>query len=490
MKRMIFFALCATLFLLPLPFGAVEEWSIFAFEAVVFFLFGLSMIEELRRTLRPASPKGAAHSILSILIAIFFIFTTFQLIPLPASLVHTLSPQTYEINQRSLAVLDPSSKSGSSPTSTSRLTLSLSPALTKAELLKYLAYLLFGVLLVRHIQTRRDIEILIWTLIAAAVFQSLYGLAEFFGATGRIFGWKNKYDQGSAFGTFVNRNHFSGYLEMIFPLALGYFLARTHFFALPHRLSLREKIVWFGEERRQKTLILGLFPFFIALGIVFSRCRMGILIFLVTLFLMSFLASAPRSFSSASLTSFRSLHSANFIRRFFVIVALITALVGLQPIISRFTDESIDLSEGRLVYFVDTLRLIGDFPLSGTGPATFVHAYLLVSQIDNTRLIDHAHNDYLEILSESGLIAGGAIILAALGALIVLFIRWAHRRDHFIRGVVLGILMAIVALLIHSLMDFNLRIPANMATFIALYALAFKTVGLKISDRSLGSSSL
>jgi len=62
----------------------------------------------------------------------------------------------------------------------------------------------------------------------------------------------NRYYSGSAFGTFVNRDHYSAFLEMIFPLSLGYFLARADYFSLPPGLSLRQKMAWFGQEKLQK----------------------------------------------------------------------------------------------------------------------------------------------------------------------------------------------------------------------------------------------
>ena len=59
-------------------------------------------------------------------------------------------------------------------------------------------------------------------MLISAIFQSFYGLTEFFGGTERIFGYKKKLGLGSATGTYINRNHFSGFLEMIFPISLCY----------------------------------------------------------------------------------------------------------------------------------------------------------------------------------------------------------------------------------------------------------------------------
>jgi len=87
----------------------------------------------------------------------------------------------------------------------------------------------------------------------------------------------------------------------------------------------------------------------------------------------------------------------------------------------------------------------------------------------------HAHNDYLQFAAEFGL--PGLAMLAA----IVLLSLWQaaraqlERHDRMLRGLGCGVLMAIVALLIHSAVDFNLQIPANAATFVVILAMGWQT---------------
>jgi len=61
---------------------------------------------------------------------------------------------------------------------------------------------------------------------------------------------------------------------------------------------------------------------------------------------------------------------------------------------------------------------------------------------------------------------------AALIALIWAVRRWRERHDPLVRGVTLGAILGVTAILIHSLTDFNLQIPANAATFAAIFAIA------------------
>ena len=469
MNRVLLWSLGLTLLLLPLPFGSVEEWSIFIFEAITFILFGAYLIDRLRQKQTSDADRDIPWG-LKILIAVFFVFTAIQLIPLPPSLLRLFSPRSFEIAGLQNPI-------GWHP-------LTFSAAVSSYEFIKYVCYFLFAYLVSQSLRSRRDVEIFIWILLVAALFQSIYGLTEYWGGTGRIFGWENIYNQGSAFGTYINRDHFSGFLEMLFPISIGYILAKANFFSMRPGLSLKEKILWFSQERLQKTLIIGLASVILGLGIIFSRCRTGVFIFIASLFLMSIISpmrggnKTETGMSKGKTGEHR--RSSKIVRTVTVTVVFLAVVVGLNPVINRFTKEGWAWDLGRGAFYNNTLDLINMFLLTGTGPGTFIHAYPMTEKVANSNIIvDHAHNDYLEVLAESGIIGGGALILAAFGGVIWIFKRWLRRRDPFIRGVVLGALTGIMAMLVHSLMDFNLRIPANAVYFFALYVLAFRAVQMR-----------
>ena len=477
MSAFIFFALCLMLLLLPLPYGSVEDGAVFAFEAATLVLFALHLIDAFKnKKTEKAAPRSRTSLILSALLAFFFLAVALQLVPLPAGWVRTISPRAFDIAVHEAAAGGPAGAS-----SPRFLTLSLAPALTARELILYVSYALFAFLVYRQARTRRRVETLVLACLAAGLFQAVYGLVEFWGGAGRIFGWVNIHNQGSAFGTFVNRDHYAGFLEMIFPLSLGFLLAKADFSPARPGLSFKEKILWLGRERRQKTLLYGLIPVVLGLGLVFSRCRTGIFILLVTLFLMSTVLSATAGRGGPDRRSGgfrRSSRSARIVRTVALAVVFLAAAAGLDPVISRFTGDKVTLKDGRPVYFRNSLDLAALFPLAGSGAGTFVHAYPLVEKAESSGLLRHAHNDYLETLADTGLAAGGALIAAAFLAAASLFSRWLGRRDRLVRGLGLGALAGITALLIHGFFDYNLRIPANAAFFFALSALAWRIVRL------------
>jgi len=456
-------ALCLLLFLLPLPFGGNIEWAIFGFEAIVFILFFLYLITSSKKIPNgspPAEEKKLVPLIPLSLIIIFFVAGLLQIIPLPAAVVRQISPTGYDWRQTLIT---------SGLVDQARLkwqTISLSPADSLSELVRYLACGAFAFLLSRAVNTRKKARALTLVLIGAGVFQSLYGLSEHFSGSHRIFSWVNRYYSGSAFGTFVNRDHYSAFLEMVFPLSLGYFLARADYFSLPPGLSLKQKIAWFGQEKLQKSILFILPPLIIGVGLFFSRCRSGIIIFLLTFFLMVLLLSIA-GISGRRKTERKLVNFVVFI----VLAAVI--LIGIQPILERFTSQSL-IDENRLLYYKYTLGLIKDYPWLGSGLGTYVKAINRYLCKDFYVIIGHAHNDYLEMAGEAGLVGGGALILSGFLLFGLGIKRYFKSSDSLTRGLSLGALMGVLALFFHSLTDFSLRLPGNVIVWLALFVLGLK----------------
>jgi len=478
--KIVFWGLCLVIILLPLPFGAVDEWAIFAFEAATFILFVFYVVgagradesEERNSALGRASLPSWLKTLSVLSLGIAFL----ELVPLPPLILAAISPRAAGI----WGGISPAAEPG---TAAARgwATLSLVPNFTLYEIVRYIFYFLFAYLVYKHVRTRKRVRTFVFVLFAAACFQSFYGLAEFFGGTQRIFGFQREAYVDSATGTFINRNHFAGFLEMIFPVSVGYLLARAGFFAMKRGGSFREKILWFSQERLQKAVVFGIVPILIGVGIFFSRSRSGVFLFFAVIFLMVVALSGAAGEKKRGRSYFPGQNQKNRTVPVFrtVVLAVVFAviLIGINPIVERFSFAAL-AHEVRPVYFRNTVEIIKDFPLAGTGLGTYLHAYPMYEKKYSGELLEHAHNDYLELLAEGGIVAGGLMIVVAFGALVWLFAKWARRNDHFVRGVGLGCLAGIATILIHSLTDFNLHITANAVLFVTLYALAMRVVGL------------
>ena len=473
--RIVFWGLCAVLVFLPLPIGSVEEWSVFVFEAATIGLFVLYIGGRLfvgRKPNRPAMDfegesaglAGRMPRFSKALIGIFLGLSVLQIVPLPASVVSVLSPRAYAIYAGLVrdAVIAPSSW----------LTLSLSPSATLAELILIVCYGLFGYLVLRTVRSRGRAEVLVVVILASALFQSFYGMAETFSGHEMILGRPKRYNLGSVTGTFVNRNHFAGFLEMAFPLSLGYLLVKARYFAMEKGLSLRRRILWFGQESLQWTLLLGLVPVFIGVGLIFSKSRSGIMVLAVTAVLAIVAAASWREFSDANgegrgLADDSRRRSGRMVRLVLMVVLAAAVWIGVGPVIRRFSEVDIS-AENRRTFYANTIRMIGDFPWSGTGKGTYVNAYAMYEKVDDHLRLSFAHNDYLEFASENGIVGGGALILAGIGLVFWLASMWRRRRSSFAKGIGLGAILGVTALLLHGFTDFNLQITANAVYFTTL----------------------
>ncbi len=486
LDNIIFAGTCLVLLLIPLPYGGVEEWAIFAFEAAVIILFGLDLASGKSRNaaagaggqsenVQVKTRGGGALLAAKIMLAFFFAVSVFQIIPLPSSWIGFLSPATRSLDMAAV-------RAGLGEIAGRRtMSLSLSPQAGLYEIVKLFCYALFGTLVFRRIRSRSRAKILVYVMMAAGVFEALYGLEELFGGTSRIFGWKNRYYAGSAFGTFVNRNHFSAFLEMILPLCLGYVLARADFFSMEKGLTLRQKILWFGQERLQKTIAVGVIPVIMGLGIVFSYSRSGVFVLIASILFMIALSSlAPNRHEedidgSGAPTSKRS---RRLLRIIFLVVVGAALWIGIDPLIKRFSPDLIT-GEGRPILYKYTGDMIRANPVFGVGLGAYVYGYGLFEKKYTQGLTTHAHNDYLEVLAESGIPAGGMLIAAAFAVLAAMSALWVRRRDSSSRGVGLGCTAAIAAILIHSFTDYSLRMPANALYFVTLFALGLGVLSLR-----------
>ncbi len=143
-----------------------------------------------------------------------------------------------------------------------------------------------------------------------------------------------------------------------------------------------------------------------------------------------------------------------------------------MPGLPAFATCRATFADGRLSYWGDLLALIRDFPLFGTGFGSFLDSYAGYQTIFQTELVvDHAHNEYFELLVEAGLTG---LVLAAWAVVVIVRDSWkayGRRRTRFATSLYLGALAGLCALLLHNLTEFNLHVGANGLYFAFLAAL-------------------
>jgi O-antigen ligase len=346
-------------------------------------------------------------------------------------------------------------------------TLSVAPYHTVSDLLLLVTYLTAFYLVLLICEDRSAKKRLIYSLVALGAFEAFYGLVQYLTGWQQIFAYVKKYYLEDATGTYINRNHFAGLLEMVLPITVALALR----LAGNLRRAAQRSEVWARTVLSAAELLPLVFLFFLAVAIftalVFSRSRMGIVSALASLIVVLALAG------SSSLSKRTRVVAAAL---FFLGVIAIVVWVGSDPVIARYETlghEYSQTGQNRISIWRDTLKLIHQHPFFGTGLGSFSVAYTSVQTTFLNLLVDHAHCDYLEVVSELGL-PGGVLVFGSIIWVLSRAVRCYRKSENrFDSTVCLGCIGSITAILVHSLVDFNLHVPANALIFIVTLALAW-----------------
>lgn len=440
------------IFFCPLLLGGVDDWVILVFEVSVALMWIYYLLSSEKPD--PSPPVKKIASFFTKVVIAVAIFLFIQIIPLPTFIVKFVSPHAYSFREVF------SVGASQSPW----MTISVAPFKTLKESFEIISYALFVLLILKAIVSFRAIKKLLFGLVGLGTFEAIYGLIELLNPQPRLLFYTKEINLEVATGTYVNQNHFSGLLEMTLPLTLGLFLTQMEGLFSPE-LSWRDRILQFSEKRMTLSIILGLSAIFQMLGVWFSRSRSGVMvIFLEFVCFLIIVALYLRT------DKFTRRQTIRILQVVLVIALIIIIYTGASSTISRFTAEKLN-QEGRFHYWTTLGQMITDFILVGSGLGTFAIIYPAYESGKTYGLLLHAHNDYLEFLLELGIL-GMILLLGGITFLVVkTWIQWAKRKNFQIKIMVLGGMISILGLAIHSLTDFNLHIPANTIIFSLILSL-------------------
>jgi O-antigen ligase len=156
-------------------------------------------------------------------------------------------------------------------------------------------------------------------------------------------------------------------------------------------------------------------------------------------------------------------------------------LLGGEFSITRFIDtvNTDDPTTGRAHFWAVTLDIIKAHPVIGTGLGAFGVIYTRYDTRNGLFRLEQAHNDYLQVLSDAGIV-GGVLALSFVALLFYKALSRARSRDDFRRGVALAALSGCFAVLVHSFFDFTLHTTSNALLFLVLAAIA--TIDSRVED--------
>jgi O-antigen ligase len=316
--------------------------------------------------------------------------------------------------------------------------------LTRRDLQLLLAYVLLLFLASQAFRTAADWRGFLWFMMSFGFLVAVFGILQHLTFNGNLYWFREMRYGGIPFGPYVNRNHFAGFAELVIPVSL-----------VPLVL---------GKVRRERWFIVAILAL-VTIGALFlSASRGGILSFVAEIGILTLLILVRRSGGRHVLAGGVVL----------LLAFLLVSWLGVRQILERFSSlQSLEVTVGKRASMRhDAWRIFRDHPWTGAGLGTLPIVFPAYESLYDAKIVNHAHNDYLEMLADTGL-AGALCCAWFLGVLFVVSLRLLLLTDNSFAAVLhLSGLVACCGFLVHSLVDFNLHMPGNALLFFLMTLLA------------------
>lgn len=448
----LFWSFVLLLVWIPVPLGSNRAWAWALLELAAYGLVIAWLL--LWASGRLKAPQVLAKAWPAfVLLGLWIAEQGVHVVPLPPSWVGVLSPEAARMH----ALVDVLG------TARETLTVSVDPYASKVSLLKTLAYAACFFLTLALLNSRARIVAFARVLVYVAVVHSIYAvLMHLSGAQQEFFGTKINH-AAQASGTFVNRNHFAGYLEMMLALGIGLLIAGlSDRHADSWRRLVRNVIEWLLSPK----MVLRLSLCVLVIALTTTHSRMGNTAFFASLLLAGAIGIAlSRHATRSTVVLLASLVVIDLL--------IVGSWFGMEKLAARIEQTTQREIQQREEPAGHVLAVIGDYPVLGAGPGTFYVVFEGYRPESVRDYFDYAHNDYAQFAAESGLPGLGLLGLFVALSLACALRAHGRRRDPLMRGMSFACIMGVAAILIHSTADFNLQIPANAVYFVVLLALGW-----------------
>ena len=468
--RWIFGGLLFLLVWAPLPLGSNRIWAIGLLVGLAVLLL-IGTVVVWRRVPQAAMQRLALFKWPLLCLAGFVCLSWLQTIPLPANWVGVISPVAALAQEPAVW-----------------MTLSLD--VFQSRIMAGLSFAYFAAFIVTAITVRdgarldRLAQVLVWS----GVLQAVVGVV-LYSIKAEYILFFSSVSHSNLIGTFINRNHVAAYLNMCLSVGIGLMLARLGSEVHKHA-GWKERLKRAIEFLLSTKIRLRLLLVVMVIALVVTRSRMGNSAFFISLMVVGVLGvvlmrkTAPRTI-------------ALIVSLVIIDILVVGSAVGIEQVAERIqqtqvsgavgdssTEESI---EARTEAARTALPMVRDFAWAGSGGGSFYNVFMgYRTPAYGSSFVDHTHNDYVEIAADYGLIGLGFLGLLVSGTLWTVIKVMAQRRSNLPRGIAFGVAMAIVTLLMHSTVDFNLQIPANALTIVVILAMGWIARFLPSPERKPG----
>jgi len=434
-SRFAFLLLCLAIILSALAYGTVHYWAL-----AVFFLGAVSMLILWLADGWALGTIRISRNVLQWPLLGMLLLGLVQLLPLR-------NPDSVGISSV------PFSKS-----------LSLDPYSTRLILVQVAALLIYFAASLVFIDTPNRLRLVVRTITIFGFFLAIFGLTQSF-TTSKVY-WIRELPQSQPFGPFINRHHFAGYMELALALPLG--------------------LLFSGSLEKEKRFIYLFAVGLMSVALIMTNSRGGLISLMAEIVFLVAVAGFRRRLSRRKAAE-KKQDIKNAAIRGGVALALIIAVLGAATLLggesglSRLLGSinSDDPTTGRAHFWAATVDIIKTHPILGIGLGAFSVVYTGYDSRNGQFRLEQAHNDYLQVLSDGGIVGAGLGLFFVVSLFRMGFARRASH-DHFRRGVATGALAGCFAVLVHSFFDFTLHTPSNALLFLILAALA--TMNGRVED--------
>lgn len=448
-EEIVFYLFLALLVWMPLPVGSNRVVFLSIAEVWLFVLTILLVFAYRKGALNIPDVVYKAKTIHYLLLG-YLAFIFLQIIPLPVFLVELISPTRME----SYRLLFPDGN---------WLSLSENHHESLSFFIESVFYYLIFVFTLVLVNSQQRIKLLMWVIVYSALFQAMYGSLMILSGMEYGFFFEKYAYRGVATGTFINRNHLAGYLNMSIAMGLGILIA-----GLGKEEVLRTTRQWSRKIVQlllSKKAQLRVYIALCTIALVLTHSRMGNTAFFVSLTLTALLALKLTLHA-------RKMMFVLVVSVIVIDVLIVSAWFGLDKVADRLEKTSA-ATEQRDEVALYTLNQWQDYFITGSGGGTYQYIFPKYRGFEIKVFYDHAHNDILEFAAETGVVGIVLLISIVLLSLFTAIKALSLRREPLMIGVAFASVMGILAISIHSFVDFNLQIPANSATFMVILALAW-----------------
>jgi O-antigen ligase len=319
---------------------------------------------------------------------------------------------------------------------------SVYPHMSQTALHRVMAYILVYYVISNNFASFSKLERLSLYIISCATIVSFLGLVGYFNKNILLSIWPY-----AIFSSFTTTGHFAGYIGTIFPLSLASLwdanISKKIYFVFSSIVITAAALLC--QDRGGWFQFISAIMFLVVCAAYSGllKRKWSILLFIGALFIWG-----------VSFYGFQ------------------TIIQRLAPIFTLNFEKSPEATIWeRWIYWKDTLKIIKNYPIFGTGIGTFSIIYPQFKGPEQNYFLNYAHQDFLQLTSEMG-IMGLAIfswILLSFFKLGLHIIR--NKVASYTKAQVVGSLAGVFGLLVYSLYDFNLHIPSNALVFVILMAM-------------------